>query len=246
MSDNWLRKKCERIWNIVNGPDAIPNPPMELKPWRDQSEYIDDINSSRYFGVHKLLLLSLAKLRQWDPSYWFLYRSRSLPSRNRALINEGIVFVRLFFFAFVLLLSQYVLDLRYWSVLVWILIALSVYIAFILIVYLLGVVFLREFYNEPYSTDRSLIFVLIHYVEITIAFAIMHRACTNFGCCKPPDVFDILYFSFVTSATLGYGDLAPHNFLGELLVILQIIVMLLFAVVFLNHFSTARHKRSEL
>jgi Ion channel len=50
--------------------------------------------------------------------------------------------------------------------------------------------------------------------------------------------FDPIYFSFITSATIGYGDYYPATPMGKLLVSLQSVLFLIFVALFLNFFSS--------
>ena len=54
---------------------------------------------------------------------------------------------------------------------------------------------------------------------------------------KPIDPISALYFSVVATTTVGFGDICPGNTLGYLLVISQLLVCVMFVVVFINYFS---------
>jgi hypothetical protein len=50
--------------------------------------------------------------------------------------------------------------------------------------------------------------------------------------------FDAIYFSIITSSSIGYGDFHPVTTFGKILVSLQALLFLFFVVLFLNFFST--------
>jgi hypothetical protein len=47
----------------------------------------------------------------------------------------------------------------------------------------------------------------------------------------------VVYFSFSTSATVGYGDITPVHQFGQYLVIAQIMIFLVFVGLFINFFA---------
>ena len=57
---------------------------------------------------------------------------------------------------------------------------------------------------------------------------------------------DYLYFSVITSTTLGYGDVVPDYFLGKVLVIIQTISSLGIFGLFLNDIAIDISKKSTL
>jgi hypothetical protein len=50
--------------------------------------------------------------------------------------------------------------------------------------------------------------------------------------------FDPIYFSMVSSSSIGFGDYYPVTTFGKVLVSLQAMFFLSFVVLFLNFFST--------
>jgi hypothetical protein len=50
--------------------------------------------------------------------------------------------------------------------------------------------------------------------------------------------FDAVYFSIITSSSIGYGDFYPVTTQGKFLVSTQALLFLFFVVLFLNFFST--------
>lgn len=138
---------------------------------------------------------------------------------------------------------------------------LIIYLIAETVIYISGLIFLADTYISPLSIKRSILLVIINYIEVTFSFAALYQ---GFSAISIPDsiyvmtyngirtisgdlastiglkisTIDALYFSFVTSTTLGFGDCLPVGFTGKFLVITQIVVMFLFVILFINYFSS--------
>lgn len=116
------------------------------------------------------------------------------------------------------------------------------------IVYLTTLIYLSTEFSKPISYRRSLTTLFINYIEVCLNYAVIYSYC-NFAI---PDFFkeklttniQAIYFSFATSATVGYGDIVVKNSNGQLLVISQIILFLVFVVLFINFFASKVHDTS--
>ncbi len=114
------------------------------------------------------------------------------------------------------------------------------------IMYLASLIYLTDVLNRPSNIRRSMTLMLINYVELGLEYAILY-SCFN---AHIPDFFakplsrdlDAIYFSFVTSATVGYGDNYPVHETGRLLVISQLFLFLVFVGLFVNFFTTKIHE----
>jgi hypothetical protein len=62
----------------------------------------------------------------------------------------------------------------------------------------------------PVSRLRMLALTFVGYATIGVAFAILY-ALQSSAFEKSPSVYDLVYFSFITLATIGYGDLSPNQ-----------------------------------
>ncbi|MEA4937913.1 hypothetical protein SDC9_136531 [bioreactor metagenome] len=110
------------------------------------------------------------------------------------------------------------------------------------VIYLAALIFLSNEFTRPISYRRSLTTLFINYIEICLDYAVIYSYC-NFaivGFFKEKLVADIqaIYFSFVTSATVGYGDILVEKPLGQYLVISQMILFLVFVGLFINFFTS--------
>lgn len=77
---------------------------------------------------------------------------------------------------------------------------------------------------------RSVVLAIFSYAQVTLAFAILYLHC-GCGCLNVTlhSVSQAVYFSMVTGATVGFGDVYPKD-RGYLLVIWQIAVFVMFVV----------------
>lgn len=70
------------------------------------------------------------------------------------------------------------------------------------------------------------------YIELMIGFGVLYYVMPAFHFTKPfTTVFEAIYFSGVTMATVGYGDFSPSFWFTQLLVLLQIFCSLTLALV---------------
>jgi hypothetical protein len=65
-----------------------------------------------------------------------------------------------------------------------------------------------------------LLALLLFYSFLNILFAWFYQICGTLDC--NPQFFKYVYFSFITSFTIGYGDYIPNNDAGRLLVIVHV------------------------
>ncbi len=114
---------------------------------------------------------------------------------------------------------------------------------FIINIYLLLETYLYIFYkifvpesNSRRSHKRSLLLLFLNFIEVIGSFAVIYAA-GNFLNVQVDNWSDALYFSLVTGATVGYGDLYPINAAGKELVMFQIVSSLAFLILFFNFFT---------
>lgn len=86
--------------------------------------------------------------------------------------------------------------------------------------------------------------ILIYIISTIIFFALMYFVLDTFsernGTNKDSlSILDYLYFSVVTFATLGYGDITPEGF-SKLLVIIEVLSGMFLAAIFIGKISSER------
>jgi hypothetical protein len=121
-------------------------------------------------------------------------------------------------------------------------------------------IFLNDIHQQPISFKRTLLMTLINIMEVMLCFAFIYSYIDDTNTVPGRYIFSTghqltdlqtIYFSFVTSATIGYGDIAPKDPLVIKLVILQIMLSLFFLVIVITtitnrlHDDTFYNKRKE-
>jgi hypothetical protein len=109
---------------------------------------------------------------------------------------------------------------------------------------------------ETYSLWKAIASFIVAYITLALIFSFWFHACylqgTNHypffdaGRIASPNWWDFVYFSFVTIATLGYGDISPLNPLPQALVILESIIGVLLVVVYLGIILQAAGRTRQL
>ena len=136
--------------------------------------------------------------------------------------------------------------------------AVSVAVAFCLFRAYEILAFLTLLHSKPnYQSPaliRSLINTIWHYLEIAIAFSVFYLACTYFlgdkfaadsSCSNIETGFwNAIYYSFVTIATIGFGDFSPQTQIGRILVIGEAITGLFLLVIVLQRAMSAGPEKS--
>lgn len=111
--------------------------------------------------------------------------------------------------------------------------------------YLLYLVFLSDQISNQASYKRSLLFLFLNYIEIALCFSAIYAYLNHyhsFSTIKPfPSKTAVIYYSFVTAASIGYGDYSPNTDMGQILVIFQSLIFFLYLAIILNFF----HSRSS-
>jgi Ion channel len=185
------------------------------KVWNDSLD--------KTFGVERILRLILVLLPYLFPSLYIRHISGKKGILARKIVVEIYVVLKLLY-------PMIILYFHFYNNL-WVLI-IVIYLMSETLMYLLGLVFLSDIYIKPISYKRSIILLFMNYVETTLGFAIIYF---GFGLIKNMgNGINAVYYSLVTSTTLGYGDYIPKGEDGQIVVIMQIIVMLFYIILFFN------------
>lgn len=118
-----------------------------------------------------------------------------------------------------------------------VLIAVMVYVLLETVLYIPTLIFASDVLSRPRSYKRSMLLLFFNYIEVVVAFAVLYSIGNQMN--KPfTHWFEPIYFSTITSNSIGYGDYHPISLFGKILVTIQSMFFLSFVVLFLNFFST--------
>jgi hypothetical protein len=117
-----------------------------------------------------------------------------------------------------------------------VLIALIVYFLAETILYIPTLIFASDMLSKPRSYNRSMLLLFFNYIEIIVAFGVLYSCGNNMNI---PFItwYDPIYFSVVTSSSIGFGDYYPVTTFAKILVSIQALFFFTFVVLFLNFFS---------
>ena len=82
-----------------------------------------------------------------------------------------------------------------------------------------------------------MLLLFFNYLVSVLAFAVFYRT-GNYLNATLNHWFDAVYYSFVTSSTIGYGEYYPITMEGKIFTILQVFLFLFFVILFMNFFSS--------
>ncbi len=114
---------------------------------------------------------------------------------------------------------------------------ISAYLLTETLCYVASLIFVADMFVKPRSYRRNILMLFLNYMEISFSFAVIYAGLHLLGN-QPKTTFDYIYFSIVTSTTIGYGDLHPINDPGKVIVCIQAVVVVAFIVLFLNFFGS--------
>lgn len=101
---------------------------------------------------------------------------------------------------------------------------------------IIAIVLLRNFWHAPLSLNRTLISLGLNFIEFTAWFAgiYLHFDALRYSAQPITDSFSALYFSIITAATIGFGDIIP-TVDGRKLVIIEALCSFVFIAVVVTY-----------
>jgi hypothetical protein len=116
--------------------------------------------------------------------------------------------------------------------------------------FLFSKIFLNDIHKQPISFKRTLLMTLINIMEVIICFAFIYSYIDDTNQTAGRIIFSTgyqlsdlqtVYFSLISSATIGYGDIAPIDPLVIKLVLVQIMLSLFFLVIVVTTITNRLH-----
>lgn len=116
------------------------------------------------------------------------------------------------------------------------LLALMIWFLLETVMYIPTLIFASDAFSTPRSYRRGTLLLLLNYLEVVLSFAVIYAAGNHLNL-PLTHWAQAVYFSFVTSSTIGFGEFYPVTNTGRLLVVLQSLFYLSYIVLFINFFS---------
>ena len=178
-------------------------------------------------GIERLLRLFLAASQ-------FLFLGtylRELFGKTTISRDLSIDFLVIFKIVFSFIVVKYELyhSMFFLVILIWFLVETILYIP--------TLIFASDYLSRPRSYRRAMILFFFNFLEVNVSYASLY---SKFGVLNKKALhwFDSVYFSFIVSSSIGFGDLYPVDFISKLILVSHTIISIMFIVLFLNSFSS--------
>jgi hypothetical protein len=178
-------------------------------------------------GIEKIVRLILSISQLLFPGILIKYLANKRGHEYKDLAIDFYVLAK-FIFPILILYNH----LQNYTLLIWIMI----YMLVETVLYIPTLIFASDLFTRPRSYKRSMLLLFFNYMEIVISFGVLYTIGNNMN--KPfLHWFDSIYFSIVSSNSIGFGDYYPITTYGKVLVSIQAMFFLSFVILFLNFFS---------
>ena len=185
-------------------------------------------NSEQYydFGIERIFRLFLVVSKLFFPGIYIDGIFRNCTYQTRKLVGE-------FYILFKTIMPFFMLYFHLWHHQV--LFILNIYLLIETFLYIFHKIFVPE-HNYVKTHKRSLLLLFLNFLEVIASFGVIYSAGHYLN--HPlGNWIDALYFSFITGATIGYGEIYPINSAGRIIVMVQILSTLSFLILFFNFFT---------
>lgn len=178
-------------------------------------------------GIEKIIRLFLSISQLFFPGVYIKYLADKKGSEYQDISMDIYV---LFKVAFPLLILRNDWQTHYFVIF------FMVYLLLETVLYIPTLIFASDMLSQPRSYKRSMLLLFFNYLEIVMSFGVLYTCGNNMNV-PFKHWFDPIYFSIVTSNSVGFGDYVPITTYAKMLVSIQAMFFLTFVVLFLNFFS---------
>lgn len=180
-------------------------------------------------GIEKIVRLFLSISQLLFPGIYIKYFASKKGHEYQDIAMDFYILTKFIFPLFILK--------NHWENNMWI-VGIMTYVLLETVLYIPTLIFASDLFSRPRSYKRSMLMLFFNYLEIIFSFGVLYSVGGN-NMNKPfHHWFDAIYFSLVSSNSIGFGDYYPITTYGKFLVSLQAMFFLTFVVLFLNFFST--------
>ena len=176
-------------------------------------------------GLLRILRLFLIIIQFGNPFMIVNHLLSRISYKSGMLFVDVFVLLKLLFPTFLLL---FIPQAQLWARII------CIYFIVDTLLCLYGIVLIPDPVSKAISRARSFLLMTIDYFVIAVSFAVLYLGQRAIFEIDSP--IKALYFSFVTSATVGFGDIVPRCPRAYRLVIFQIISSISFLTVFFAYF----------
>ncbi len=209
---------------------AISNQAKNVKKVWNNNKYKD-------FGIERLVRLILVSIQFIFPALYVRHLTGKMGLLGRKLGVEIYVILKL-----ILPIIFFKLHLTDSPIIL----LFTIYMLTETLLYLSSLIFLSDIYASPITYKRSLLLLFINFIEIGLEYAVIfsyfNLHSNNFFSQSINSPIDLIYFSFVSLSTLGFGDISVMNETGKIIVLFQILTFILFVGLFLNFYASKIHE----
>lgn len=179
-------------------------------------------------GIEKIVRLFLSSSQLLFPGVYIKYLASLKGYEYRDLVLDFYILLKVSFPLLILIYQWQNSPFVIW---------IMIYVLLETVLYIPTLIFASDLFSKPRSYKRSMLLLFLNYLEIVFAFGVLY-SCDSYLNKPLTNWFDAVYFSIITSSSIGYGDYYPVTAIGKMLVSIQALLFLFFVVLFLNFFST--------
>lgn len=178
-------------------------------------------------GIEKIVRLFLSSSQLLFPGVYIKYLASLRGYEYRDLALDFYVLLKVSFPLLILIFHWQSHHFVIW---------IMIYVLLETVLYIPTLIFASDMFSKPRSYKRSMLLLFLNYIEIIFSFGVLYSYGNYLN--KPfHHWFDAIYFSTISSASIGYGDYYPVTTIGKVLATAQAFLFLFFVVLFLNFFT---------